>query len=324
MPYNPKSGYYYSTSAPLIAGGKIIVGGAVNDNYSTEEPSGVIRAFDVDTGALVWNWDSGNPDETTPLPAGQTYTTNSPNMLVDAERRREARPALCAARQPDAGPARHGPQRQCREILLLDHRARSQHRTSALGAPDRAPRPLGHGRAGAADAGRHHHGWTASCRRWSGRPSRATSTCSTGAAASRSSRSRKCRRRAARSRATTPRRRSRSRTSPSSPKPLTGADMWGVTMFDQLACRIELQRLRYEGRYTPPSRAGLADLSRQFRHLQLGRRRGRSGAAGDVRHADLSRLHVAARPARPGAAAGRRAGAASRGSTATRARPMRW
>ena len=78
MPYS-EPGYYYSTSPPLIAGGKIIVGGAVNDNYSTQEPSGVIRAFDVDTGALVWNWDSGNPDETTPLPAGQTYTANSPN-----------------------------------------------------------------------------------------------------------------------------------------------------------------------------------------------------------------------------------------------------
>ncbi|RUW66297.1 membrane-bound PQQ-dependent dehydrogenase, glucose/quinate/shikimate family, partial [Mesorhizobium sp. M1E.F.Ca.ET.063.01.1.1] len=40
------------------------------------------------------------------------------------------------------------------------------------------------------------------------------------------------------------------------PKPLTGADMWGVTMFDQLACRIELRKLRYEGRYTPPSLQG--------------------------------------------------------------------
>ncbi|TIR45104.1 MAG: membrane-bound PQQ-dependent dehydrogenase, glucose/quinate/shikimate family, partial [Mesorhizobium sp.] len=40
------------------------------------------------------------------------------------------------------------------------------------------------------------------------------------------------------------------------PEPLTGADMWGITMFDQLACRIELKTLRYEGRYTPPSLQG--------------------------------------------------------------------
>jgi quinoprotein glucose dehydrogenase len=32
--------------------------------------------------------------------------------------------------------------------------------------------------------------------------------------------------------------------------------MWGVTMFDQLACRIAFRRLRYEGRYTPPSIQG--------------------------------------------------------------------
>ncbi len=78
MKYNP-AGYYYSTSPPAVVGDKIIVGGAVNDNYSTEEQSGVIRAFDIRTGELLWNWDSGNPDVTTPLPEGQHYTTNSPN-----------------------------------------------------------------------------------------------------------------------------------------------------------------------------------------------------------------------------------------------------
>jgi quinoprotein glucose dehydrogenase len=40
------------------------------------------------------------------------------------------------------------------------------------------------------------------------------------------------------------------------PQPLTGRDMWGVSMFDQLACRIEFLKLRYEGRYTPPSLQG--------------------------------------------------------------------
>jgi quinoprotein glucose dehydrogenase len=40
------------------------------------------------------------------------------------------------------------------------------------------------------------------------------------------------------------------------PEPLTGADMWGATLFDQLACRISLKQLRYEGRFTPPSTQG--------------------------------------------------------------------
>ena len=78
MPYNP-AGYYYSTSPPVIAQGKIIIGGAVNDNYSIQSPSGVIRAFDVNTGALVWNWDSGNPAQTAPIGPGESYTANSPN-----------------------------------------------------------------------------------------------------------------------------------------------------------------------------------------------------------------------------------------------------
>ena len=45
----------------------IVVGGAINDNVSVTDPSGVIRAYDVNTGELVWNWDSGNPAETAPI-----------------------------------------------------------------------------------------------------------------------------------------------------------------------------------------------------------------------------------------------------------------
>ncbi len=32
--------------------------------------------------------------------------------------------------------------------------------------------------------------------------------------------------------------------------------MWGVSLFDQLACRIKFHQLNYEGRYTPPSLNG--------------------------------------------------------------------
>ncbi|NBF05118.1 membrane-bound PQQ-dependent dehydrogenase, glucose/quinate/shikimate family [Pseudomonas sp. Fl5BN2] len=73
-------GGYYSTSPAAITRNLVIIGGHVTDNESTNEPSGVIRAFDVHDGHLVWNWDAGNPDETTPLPEGKTYTRNSPNM----------------------------------------------------------------------------------------------------------------------------------------------------------------------------------------------------------------------------------------------------
>lgn len=73
-------GGYYSTSPATVTENLVILGGHVTDNSSTDEPSGVIRAFDVHTGELVWNWDSGNPDDTDPLAEGETYTRNSPNV----------------------------------------------------------------------------------------------------------------------------------------------------------------------------------------------------------------------------------------------------
>lgn len=77
-PFTP--GGYYSTSPAAITRNLVIIGGHVTDNESTDEPSGVIRAFDVHDGRLIWNWDSGNPDETEPLAPGKLYTRNSPNM----------------------------------------------------------------------------------------------------------------------------------------------------------------------------------------------------------------------------------------------------
>lgn len=86
---NRKEGSYYSTSPPAVARNLIIVGGAVNDNVSTHEASGVIRAYDAKTGALVWNFDAGNPDKTEPIGANEQYVANSPNawsiLSVDAD-----------------------------------------------------------------------------------------------------------------------------------------------------------------------------------------------------------------------------------------------
>lgn len=77
-----KPGYYQQSSAPLVAGNLVIVGGRVIDNFETGEPPGVVRAFDAVTGKLVWAWDPGNPAVTRePLsPAG--YTRGTPNVWV--------------------------------------------------------------------------------------------------------------------------------------------------------------------------------------------------------------------------------------------------
>src|SRR4029453_12432746 len=68
------------TSPPLATARVLVAAASVTDHDSPDEPSGVVRGYDIDSGQLLWNWDSGNPDETTPLPADRTYVRNSPNM----------------------------------------------------------------------------------------------------------------------------------------------------------------------------------------------------------------------------------------------------
>lgn len=73
-----KPGFYYVTSPPTIARNVAVVGGWVVDNVMTGEPSGVIRAFDPLTGQLKWAWDAGKPTHTK-LAEGEIYTRGTPN-----------------------------------------------------------------------------------------------------------------------------------------------------------------------------------------------------------------------------------------------------
>ena len=67
------------TSAPLVAGDLVIVGGSVMDNgYQNGNPSGVIRAYDATAGRLVWNFDPANPENTRPIAADKNYPYDSP------------------------------------------------------------------------------------------------------------------------------------------------------------------------------------------------------------------------------------------------------
>ncbi|AUW58403.1 membrane-bound PQQ-dependent dehydrogenase, glucose/quinate/shikimate family [Sphingobium sp. SCG-1] len=74
-----QEGWYQFTSAPLVTRGLIVVGGAIFDNAAVHMPSGVIRAYDVATGRLVWNFDPGRPNSTAPLAPGQHYVPSTPN-----------------------------------------------------------------------------------------------------------------------------------------------------------------------------------------------------------------------------------------------------
>ena len=75
-----KKGFYFQTSTPTVIGNRVLIGGWVADNQEIAEPAGVVRAFDVITGELVWAWDLGNPAIDKLPPEGQTYTRGTPNV----------------------------------------------------------------------------------------------------------------------------------------------------------------------------------------------------------------------------------------------------
>ncbi|MBX4869454.1 glucose/quinate/shikimate family membrane-bound PQQ-dependent dehydrogenase [Rhizobium bangladeshense] len=255
MRFNP-AGYYYSTSPPVAVAGKIIVGGAVNDNYSTEEQSGVIRAFDIKTGALVWNWDSGNPDVTTPLAEGQTYTTNSPNSwsvfsvdeslgMVYIPLGNQVPDQIGINRSDNvekfsssivALDIATGQLRWVRQTVhhdLWDMDVPAQPALIDLTKPDGTVVP--------ALVGPTKQGDLYVLDRRSGEPIIPIKEIPAPGGAV-----------------------SGDHTAPTqpisdltfSPEPLKEKDMWGVSLFDQLLCRIDFHRYRYEGRYTPPSLEG--------------------------------------------------------------------
>ncbi|TRL38767.1 glucose/quinate/shikimate family membrane-bound PQQ-dependent dehydrogenase [Rhizobium straminoryzae] len=255
MPYNP-AGYYYSTSPPVIAAGKIIIGGAVNDNYSTQEQSGVIRAFDVKSGQLVWNWDSGNPTQTQPLPQGQTYTANSPNSwsvfsvdeklgLVYIPLGNQVPDQLGMNRSDSvekysssivALDINTGQDRWVRQTVhhdLWDMDVPAQPVLVDITKPDGTPVP--------ALVGPTKQGDIYVLDRRTGEPLQPIREIPAPGGAIPEDHS--------------------APTQPVTaltfrPRALEGRDMWGVTMFDQMVCRIRLKQLKYEGQYTPPSLQG--------------------------------------------------------------------
>jgi quinoprotein glucose dehydrogenase len=255
MKYNP-AGYYYSTSPPVAVGGKIVVGGAVNDDSSTKEQSGVIRAFDINSGALVWNWDSGNPDVTTPLLAGQFYTTNSPNSWSVSS----VDEALGLIYVPlgNQGPDQLGMNRSANvekyssSIVALDIntgqvrwvRQFVHHDLWDMDVPAQ-PSLLDitekDGSTVPALVGPTKQGDIYVLDRRTGQPLIPIKDVPAPGG-------------------TIPEDHA-SPTQPLSdlsfiPDPLTEKDMWGVSLFDQLACRIKFHQLKYKGRYTPPSLQG--------------------------------------------------------------------
>jgi quinoprotein glucose dehydrogenase len=250
-------GFYEVTSPPVVTDRLIVVNGSVIDNYSTHEPSGVIRAFDTQSGALVWAWDSGNLDENALPSPTHRYTLNSPNSWITMS----YDPALrmlyvpMGVQTPDIWGGNRGPVAERFSSALVALQADTGHRLwtyqtvhhdlwdmdlpsqptlADIDQPDgtRAPAVIAPAKTGnlfVLDRRDGHLLVPA--------PERPVPQ---GAAQG-------------------------DRSAPTQPfsdltfRPaalITGADMWGATMFDELACRIMFHRLRYEGTFTPPSLQG--------------------------------------------------------------------
>ena len=72
-------GWTNPTSPPAIVHGVAVIGAFIVDNASTRVPPGVIRGYDAVTGKLKWAFDPGRPDDHNPPAPGQTYTMSTPN-----------------------------------------------------------------------------------------------------------------------------------------------------------------------------------------------------------------------------------------------------
>jgi quinoprotein glucose dehydrogenase len=252
---NLKPGSYYSTSPPVVTKRLVIVGGTVLDNFSTHEESGVIRAFDVDTGGLVWNWDSGNPEATAPIAPGQTYTPNSPNSwsIASVDETLGLVYLPMGNQPPDqfGGHRSASVERYSSSVVALDlatGKVRWSFQTvhhdlwdyDVPAQPTLVDLDIGGQRVPALVQPTKQGELFVLDRRTGTPVIPVTEHVAPGGAAPGDH---------------------SAETQPRSglsfePPPLTEADMWGGTIYDQTLCRIAFHHLDYGGRFTPPSLQG--------------------------------------------------------------------
>jgi quinoprotein glucose dehydrogenase len=252
---NVMAGAYYSTSPPVVTSHLIIVGGAVNDNVSTTEPSGVVRAFDINSGELVWNWDSLNPEATTPIATGANYLQNSPNSWSVSSY--DPKLGLIYIPMGNQPPDQFGGKRSksaeiySASVVALNAETgkvvwvfqTTHHDLWDMDVPAQ-PSLVDlkiNGSVVPALVAPTKQGEIFVLDRRTGKPILPVQETPAPQGAAEGDFT--------------------AHTQPVSaisfnPPPLTEASMWGISPFDQLACRIAFRSMRYEGRYTPPSLQG--------------------------------------------------------------------
>jgi len=249
-------GYYEPTSPPVVGEKILVVAGAVIDNYSTKLPSGVIRGFDIHTGKLIWAWDSGAENENALPSATYNYVNNSPNSWMTASY--DAKLGLVylpmGVQTPDIWGGNRTPlaERYASSLVALD---------------------INTGKRVWSYQTVHHDLWDMDL---PAQPTLVDLDTPNGVVPAvlqptKTGNLFVLDRRDGKLIVPAPERpvpqgaAPGDHLSPTQPfseltfRPeakLTGADMWGATILDQMACRIIFHRLRYEGTFTPPSLQG--------------------------------------------------------------------
>ena len=250
-------GMYEPTSPPIVTDKVIVIAGAVTDNYSTREPSGVIRGFDVNTGDLLWAFDPGAKDPNA-IPADEHhFTLNSPNSWAPAayDAKLDLVYLPMGVSTPDIWGGNRTPEQERYASSIL-----------ALNAST--------GKLAWSYQTVHHDLWDMDM---PSQPTLADITDKNGNvvpviyAPAKTGNIFVLDRRDGKLVVPAPEKpvpqgpAKGDRLSPTQPfsdlsfrptKDLSGADMWGATMFDQLVCRVMFHQMRYEGIFTPPSEQG--------------------------------------------------------------------
>ena len=255
-------GGYNPTSPPVVTASTIVIGGSVTDNFSNQEPSGVIRGYDVRTGALKWVFDTGaeNPNAM-PGEHGQ-FVHNSPNawapLAYDAQTDVVYIPTGVGT--PDIWGGDRDPlkERYANSMLALDastgrliwHFQTTRHDLWDMDVPAQPSLmdvSMDNGQIVPAIYVLTKTGNIFVLDRRNGRPIVPVTEKTVPQSVARGPQTRG------------------EHYAPTQPfsalnlaprNELTDKDMWGATMLDQLMCRVMFKRLNYDGIYTPPSENG--------------------------------------------------------------------
>lgn len=261
MPHDYPGGYN-PTSPPVVTASMIIIGGSVTDNLSNKEPSGVIRAYDVNSGELKWSFDTGAADPNAEPGEHSTFVHNSPNawapLAYDSQRDIVYVPTGVGTPDIWGGDRDHLKERFANSVLALNASTgellwsfqTTHHDLWDMDVPSQPSL----GDYTQADGTKipviyvlTKTGNLFVLNRETGQPvvpieerpvpqtvKRGPQTFGEHYAATQPF----------------------SKISLAPQERLYGKDMWGATMFDQLVCRITFHQLNYDGIYTPPSENG--------------------------------------------------------------------